>query len=202
MNDVKLCTSCAEPIATAAVVCKHCQRAQGWHAHFESLLRSLPLILATLSALAAVLAFARPWVFPPQSQLVASFQRYANERVSFLVTNLGDRAGAVEQLELRFWHENLDQTGFDLPVREEDNTLVQPGTSVLVTPVVPENLKKLIWLTYQMPKTQKCSLAITLMGSEGNRERRTVDTICWEAVRALLPERRREIIDSLPDLAE
>ncbi|MEZ2130981.1 MULTISPECIES: hypothetical protein [unclassified Sinorhizobium] len=202
MSDTKLCTSCAEHISVQAAVCKHCQRSQGWWGTFDRAVSALPLILATFSAIAVVLAFAKPWFFPPQSELIASFQRYTNERISFVVTNVGDRAGAVEQVILYFWHKDGGTTSFELPVEAEDETLVRPASTVRVTAVTPQNLKELIWTAYQTKRDDRCLLDLQMVRSGGTRQNERVETPCWQAAIAALPERRREIMDGLPQYSQ
>jgi hypothetical protein len=198
MTDTKLCTSCFESITAPAIVCKHCRRSQGWRGTLERVLTFLPLVIALVSAAAFFLAFAKPWVFPPKSGLVASFQGFINGQINFVVTNVGERAGVVGHAQLRYWDKTGSSTSFDLPIRQDDNTLVSPSSTVRVTVAPSDGIKELIWTAYGVRRDDNCQLTLFMVNFQGNTEEKVSKVSCWQATASILPERRREIVEGLP----
>ena len=141
------CRFCAQPIPAEARVCPECDRFQDWRRHFNFTSTILSLVVALTSVLVVGLPPLLDQLQADRAQLMFSFRSSHENRISLMVHNTGNVAGALEgYAELRVPTEYLptgdsildgvlerrlpyNRVDLSLDYSGNDKVIIEPGAS-------------------------------------------------------------------------
>ena len=98
----KPCRYCAKDIPASAALCSGCNRFQNWRRFFNFTSSILSLLVAFISVMVVGLPQLLDALKPDRAQLAVTFRSNNDDRISLIVYNTGNVAGALEGIaELR-----------------------------------------------------------------------------------------------------
>ncbi len=123
----KLCNTCGKPMPAAGLKCTECDTFQDWRRYLVFSTTALALLTALVSVVATSIPLITTALTTDNSRMSISFGGVVDEKIVVLVTNSGNRTGALISARLTYDRDAMPQDfSFTLP---PDKGFVEGGKS-------------------------------------------------------------------------
>lgn len=194
----KSCRECGAQIPSHAKVCKECKSYQDWRRYLVFSQTTLVLLVALFSVIASASPQIVKLLTPYNSRLTGTFVDFRKGRSVFLLSNDGRAPGTAVDGTLTFetGPSEEETTGFTLSLSSDEQTIVPPGESKLVSISNEGASVDVLKIVFRTKTSDECVIALRSRNFDGSSFEIEHRDQCVKIVRAMFYENADAIIIS------